>query len=375
LKGVDVAEELSFCFRDIPACARYGFSARKIWVFFRSLVLSWAVWDIFVYLGFFAAGSDMAARWAQSKLLPLPGSLFWLDPVPVILLAAGSLLILFILMRASMKVSRITFQQIRGDDFYSTADASSFARKHSAPLVTIPIMLAFIILLIVAAGAMTGVVSRIPAAGPFLAAVFALPMWGLMLLGLLTAVGLLLALDLVPAVVATTSGDTFEAVFEVFSTLTSQSWRLFLYIFIAVIVILAAGLFFLVASSLALTLLTPAFTLGAGDGSLVSTMEAGPQVLAPEVLPYFSGLVSFGDHEAAHTWTGLSGLIASLAGTAVFLVVLSYILSAWSAAWTLIFVVLKHRKDGEDLMQRADREDQREFDRMYAQPGSAPAEE
>ncbi|MBN2587663.1 MAG: hypothetical protein JXR55_10245 [Candidatus Fermentibacteraceae bacterium] len=375
MKGVDVAEELRFGIRDIPSCARYGFSARKIWVFFKTLVLSWIIWDIFVYLGFFAAGSDMAARWDQSRLLPLPGSLFWMDTIPVILLAIGIVLIIHVLMRGSMMVSRMTFQQVRGDDFFSGADASRFTKTHSAPLITIPVMLVLTMIIIFAVGVLAGVVSGIPAAGNVLVAVLSLPLWGMMLLGLLTAAGLLLALQLVPAVVATTGGDTFEAVFEVFSTLTSQSWRLFLYFLAAVIAILSAGLLFLLFSSLALTVLSSAFTLGAGNGSLVSTMAAGPQVLAPEVLPYFSGLVTFGHQDGAGTLTGLAGLIASISGTAVFLVVLSYMCSGFSAAWTLIYMVLKFRKDGEDLLERADREDQREFDRMYGETGPGPVEE
>jgi hypothetical protein len=375
LKGVDVSEEPRFSIRDIPACARYGFSARKIWVFFKTLVLSWIIWDIFVYLGFFAAGSDMAARWDQSRLLPLPGSLFWMDLIPVILLAIGIVLIVYILMRGSMMVSRMTFQQIRGDDFFSGKDASSFAKTHSAPLATIPLMLVLTMIIIFAAGALAGTVSRIPAAGPVLAAVLSIPLWGMMLLGLLTAAGLLLALQLVPAIVATTGGDSFEAVFEVFSTLTSQSWRLFLYLLVAMLAILFAGLLFLLFSSLALTVLSSAFTLGAGHGSLVSTMAAGPQVLAPEILPYFSGLVTFGHQGGTQTWTGLAGLIASVSGTAVFLVVLSYMFSGLSAAWTLIYLALKYRKDGEDLSERADREDQREFDRMYGETGPGPVEE
>lgn len=360
-----MAEELSFGIRDIPACARYGFSARKIWVFFKTLVLSWLVWDVFVYLGFFASGSDMAARWEQSRLLPLPGSVFWIDPVPVIFLALGSLLIVYVLMRGSLMVSRMTFQQVRGDDFFSSADARRFAGKHYAPLIAVPLMLVLALALIFASGVAAGLVSGIPAAGPVIAALFSVPLWGVMLLGILTALGLVLALDMVPSVVACTAGDSFEAVFEVFSTLTSQSWRLLLYLLVSLLVILAAGTLFLFATSLAMAGLSSAFTAGAGEGGLAATMAAGPQVLAPEILPYFSGLITLGRSGGGETWTGAAGVIASLSGTAVFLVVLSYVLSSWSSAWTLIYIVLKRRKDGENLPERADLEDQREFDRMY----------
>lgn len=363
-----MSEELSFSVRDIPACARYAFSARKIWVYFKTLILAWVIWDVFVYLGFFAAGCDMAARWDQSRLLPLPGSLFWMDPVPVILLVVGAVLIVYVLMRGALMVSGLTFQQMRGDNFFSGSDASAFARKHSAPLITIPIMLLVTLALLLTTGVIAGLVSRIPAVGPVLAALFSVPLWGTMLLGLLTAVGLLVALDLVPAVVAATRGDTFESIFEVFSTLTSQSWRLLLYTVVAALVITLSTALFLLASSIALTALSATFSIGSGGGGLVPSMAAGPQFLAPEILPYFSGLLApvQGGGEA---WTGAAGLVASVSGTALLLLVISYFLSGWSAAWTLIYTVLKYRKDGENLLERADLEDQREFDRMYGESG------
>ncbi|MFO8184036.1 MAG: hypothetical protein R6U39_07665 [Candidatus Aegiribacteria sp.] len=368
-----MAEELSFGIRDIPACARYGFSARKIWVFFKTLVLSWLIWDVFVYLGFFASGSNMAARWDQSRLLPLPGSVFWMDTVPVIFLALGAVLIVYVLMRGSLMVSKMTFQQVRGDDFFSSADARRFAGKHYAPLIAVPLMLVLALALIYASGIATGLLSRIPAAGPVIAALLSIPLWGAMLLGILTALGLVLALDMVPSVVACTGGDSFEAVFEVFSTLTSQSWRLLLYLLVSLLVILAAGTLFLLSTSLAIAGLSSAFTAGAGEGGLAASMAAGPQVLAPEILPYFSGLITVGRAGGGETWTGLAGVIANLSGTALFLVVLSYVLSSWSSAWTLIYIVLKRRKDGDNLPERADLEDQREFDRMYDAQGSDTA--
>jgi hypothetical protein len=370
VRGDQVARGLSFSFRDIPACARYGFSARKIWVWFKTLVFAWLIWDIFVYLGFFAAGCDMAAKWDQSRLLPLPGSLFWMDMVPVIILIAGILAILYVLMRGSLMVSKITFQQIRGDEFFSSRDASRFAGSHSMPLIAVPVMLLVVMGLIFASGFVTGLLSRIPLAGPVIAALLSVPLWGLMLLGLLTLIGLIAAIDIVPAIVATTGGDTFESVFEVFSTITSQSWRLILYVLTAMVTLAVAGVAFLLATSLALGALSAAVSAGAGQAGLVTSMASGPQTLAPEILPFFSGLITFGQAGSGQVWTGIPGLLASVSGTAVFLVVISYLLSGWSAACTLIYIVLKFRKDGEDLPERADMEDRREFDLMYRETGT-----
>lgn len=362
-----MTEELTFNVRDISACTRYGFSARKIWIFFKTLVLSWAIWDFFVYLGFYAAGCDLAARWSQSRLLPLPGSLFWMDLIPVILLILGIVLIIYVLMRGSLMVSKMTFQQIRGDNFFSASDATAFAKGHAVPLISIPVMLALTLLFIYGAGTLTGLISRIPAAGPVAASLLSIPLWGVMLLGVLTLLALILSLNLLPAVVACTGGDSFESIFEVFSTLTSQSWRLCFYWLISILIIVLGGAVFLLLSSVAVSFLSLSVSAGAGDSGMVAAIASGPQMLAPEALPFFAGLL--GQQGDVQAWSGLAGILAGISGTAIFLIIISYFLSSYSSAWTLIYVVLKYKKDGENLMNRADREEQREFDRMYGDYG------
>ncbi len=362
-----MAEELTFNVKDISACTRYGFSARKIWIFFKTLILSWVIWDFFVYLGYFAAGCDLAARWSQSRLLPLPGALFWMDTVPVILLAVGVVLIIYVMMRGSLMVSRMTFQQIRGDDFFSVSDAAAFAKGHAVPLITIPLMLALILFLIYGAGALTGLISRVPAVGSVAVSLLSIPLWGVMLLGVLTLLALILSLELLPAVVACTGGDSFESIFEVFSTLTSQSWRLCLYWLLSILIIVLGGAVFLLISSVAVSFLSLSVSAGAGNSGLVTALASGPQLLAPEALPFFSGLL--GQQGDVQVWSGLAGILAGISGTAIFLIIISYLLSSYSSAWTLIYVVLKYRKDGEDLMERADLEEQREFDRIYGNSG------
>lgn len=364
-----MTEKLRFNVKDIPRCAKYGFSARKIWIYFKTLVLSWAIWDIFIYLGFFAAGYDIAARWEQSRLLPLPGALFWNDVIPVVFLIIAVILILYVLMRGALKVSRMTFQQIRGDNFFSGADAAKFAGGNSAPLIAIPVLLVLVILLAIAAGAAAGLLSRIPVAGPILTALLSIPLWGVMLLAILTLLALVLSFHLLPAIISTTGGDTFESVFELFSTMTSQSWRVFLYWLLSLFIILLGGITFLLFTSLAVDLLSFSVTLGAGDGGFGAAIASGPRLLAPEILPFFSGLITFGQQDSVQAWTGISGVIAGLSGTSIFLIVVSYLFSCCSSSWTLIYLALRYRKDGVDLVDRADLEEQREFDRLYGDSG------
>jgi len=365
-----VAGLLHFDGRDVPSCARHGLSARKIWLYFKALILSWAIWDFFIYLGFIAAGEDMGARWDLSALLPLPGGLFWTSWLAITFLAAACLLILYILMRASLKVSRLTFEQLRGDGFYSGSDASRFASSHSSPLITVPLLLLAVMLLGLLAGLLFGLVSRIPAAGPVITALLAIPLWGIMLLVVLAAIAFFLSFSLLPPIIASTGGDSFESVFELFSTMTSQPWRILLYGFLSLLSIVLGGAVFLFFSSSAAGLLAWTTGVGAGSGGFGAAITAGPQMLAPEVLPYFSFLVTTPVCAGGSAWTGLAGVLAGISGASIFLILLSYLLSSCSSAWTIIYLALRRRKDGVDLLEESDREDMREYKRLSEDDGT-----
>jgi hypothetical protein len=360
-----VTSALRFDCRDVASCARLGLSARKMWSGFKSLLLSWLVWDFFVYLGFLAAGEDMGARWNLSVLLPLPGGLFWHSAIAIALLAIGCILILTVLMRGSMKICRLAFEQIRGDAFYSESEASAFARGHSSPLILVPLMLAFLLVILLAKGAVLGLISRIPAAGPVLTALLALPLWSAMLLAVLTAAALILSIMLLPAIIASTKGDTFESVFELFSTMTSQSWRVFLYWLLSLLFTALGSAVFILFSAGAVGLLSMTTSWAAGGGGFAEALTAGPRMLAPELLPFFSSVVTLGSASATPAWSGAAGVLAGASGSVILLVLLSYVFSSLSSAWTVIYVGLRRRRDGTDLLVEADLEDMREYERRY----------
>ncbi|MCK5117623.1 MAG: hypothetical protein KAR44_13580, partial [Candidatus Aegiribacteria sp.] len=123
------------------------------------------------------------------------------------------------------------------------------------------------------------------------------------------------------------------------------------------------GAAFLLLSSVAFSFLSLSVSAGAADSGLVAALASGPQLLAPEALPFFSGIL--GQQGDVQGFSGLAGILAGISGTAILLIIISYFLSSCSSAWTLIYVVLKYKKDGEDLTDRADREERREFDRIY----------
>ncbi len=383
-----MSKKLHFDVRDVPSCARLGLSGRKLWICFKALVLSWAVWSASTYLGWLAADpGGLASLWRTSRLLPLPSGIFWTTWQSVALLALGSLVIVWMLLYASMKTSRITFEQIRGDDFFSGRDASNFARRHWKPLFATPASLVAGLLIAVAVGFLIGLAGRIPAVGPFLLGILAVPAWSASLLVVLAVIALAAGMCLLPAIVACTRGDTFETLFELFSSITSQPWRLTLYAltaFIARVLGLAVALLF---SSLAAGVLAFSTAL-AGGGNPFSLLAGGIRYLAPSLVGEFAGLIDVLGISGtqAPAIQGPAGVLMAVSGSVIALLIASYWLSSGSSAWTVIYLAVRHRKDGEDLVRRADQEDQAEFEKQFGSaddsqragtgscaPGEAPA--
>ena len=368
-----MSSRLYFNVRDIPSAARSGLSARKLWIFWKAQLSAWLIWFVSVYLGYLAAGSDLASRWETSRLLPLPGGIFWESWPSVALLAAGLLLIVYVIMAASLRVSRITFEQIRGDDFFSGRDARTFLRQNRNPLISTPLAILTGLVIAAVSGLILGLVGRIPGAGPVLLGVLSVPAWGMALLAVLLGLGFILSFVLVPPIVAATRGDTFESLFELFSTLTAQPWRVLLYWLTGLICRTLGLILLMLFASAAMTFLSWTVSLGMGTAGLGASLSSGLQMVAPEVFPWFAN--AFNPVAAAapgQSWTGLAGVIAGLSGVAILMIIKAYWLSSGSSAWTLIYLAVRHRKDGENLLSRADDEDQREFEKLYGEISSEP---
>ncbi|MCP4646575.1 MAG: hypothetical protein GY852_02420 [bacterium] len=359
--------KLTFQVKDTLLAARYGFNARNIWVFWKGTLFAWAVWAFFVYAGFYAAGVSVADSFASSGFVPVPVALFMAYLPSLILLILGSLLALYTLMISSLKVSRLTFEQMRGDQFFSEADARRFCRANWKPVLATPFAIATGVAIGVLAVVIIGLIGKIPAAGPVFIGILAIPVVFLGLFLVLALVVLLLSVFLVPVITATTKGDTFECLFELFSILASQPMRLFRGIcagtFIRTLALVVLSVF--VWGSVTLT--SSVLSRTAGVQSFGETMESGISRVAPEVVPFYSSIFSplaSTDHLDSDV-TGLAGFLLSFAGIAIFLTLVSYWLSSGTAMWTIIYVGARYNRDGEDLLLRAEEEEYREFNQIY----------
>lgn len=358
--------KLNFDIRDTFLAARLGLNARNMWVFWKGFALIWIVLTFFVYTGFYAAGDNIVERFLSSRLGPVPDELFMSSVPAVILLISGILLALFVFIRTYAKVSRLTFEQIRGDQFFTESDATRLLQGSWKSAVIAPLVILLGVGLAILAIYLVGLFSKIPFIGSWILGLLAAP---LLFLGLFVVFALtvfVLSITLGPVITATTKGDTFELLFELFSTITAQPIRLFNWFFTGSILRVIGIVFFFIFASGSVTVVSSVLEKTANITGFSTSIESSISTVAPELAPFYSSILS-PVASTSHLETNFSPVTETLVictGVALFLVLLSYWFSSGSALWTIIYLGARFNRDREDLLIRADEEDQREFVRL-----------
>ncbi|MBI2950718.1 hypothetical protein HYY27_01415 [bacterium] len=352
--------QLHFDVRDLFRAARLGWSLKKMWVAFCGLLAHYVVYAGCAYAGLaLSQGASFRELWAQHGFFP--------EPTPTPIYYVGAVLAFFILLVTSCAICRITYQRLKGDAFYASGEAWKFTRSCWRSVVFGPLLIFALLALFLACGALIGVVGRyIPALGELSVAISFFPIFFAALIALFIAFSLLVALLFAPAIVGTVQDDALEVVIQSFSLLWSQPWRLLLY-YAGVLVTVKIGAFILGCLTFyALYLINAVCGLAMGE-KLSAMMLVALQYVPDDLIAFFftGGVLPYPDLLARFpdaAWPSGSLLWAGrLLAVSLLLVVgfiLSYILSAHSAGITLIYLILRKKKDGEDLLEREDEEEQ-----------------
>ncbi len=359
--------KLSFRVSDAVLSARFGLSARNIWAFWKGLTRAWLVWALFVYAGFYAAGDSMLERFSSSVLCPLPDELFFSSVPAIALLVLGTLLSVFILMTTSMKVGRLTFEQLRGDQFYSEGDAGKACMANWKPVLFTPLTILAGIAIGLFLLMLTGLLGKVPAAGPFFTALLTVPAWILGLFMILAGIALLLSFQLVPVITASTGGDTFENLFELFSTITSRPFRIVRGVIAGVFMRIPAFLLLVFFAWGSVQLTGGMIDRYSGSSGTSSAIESGFSRVAPDMVPFYSSIFSpvSSTSGGSVSWTGIPAWILAATGTALMIFLAAYWFSSCTAMWMIIYLGARYSRDGEDLLLRAEENEYREFRKVY----------
>ena len=352
---------LEFTFKDVFKSARLGFSPKKMWVIFEGIFLAVLGYSIIAYLAYLASGWGIKDIWHQYRYIPLPlfnPHLTWYGWIIWIL---GALYAFFIYAITFTAVSKITFEQLRGDEFYEIKEAWRFARKTWKGAFLSPIYLIFFIALLIFTGMIFGLIGRIPHVGQILIALLGIPLFAGAFFIVYLSIVLLVTFIVAPAVVATTESDTFDTLFESFSVLNDQTWRFILWEFILLIIAVLGALIFGILMKYSLHLAKWAIGFWQGPRGWWNLMWNNAHWylyiswIPVEIGKYFPSLIipfKFMSAGNAGAVTSFAGFLMGFVFYAVFFTVLSYFGSIWAVGQTIIYTVLVKIKDEKNLLEK-----------------------
>ncbi len=342
---------LHFDIRDIFRCVRLGWSGKKIWVGLLGLIVAWAGYSVLLLIAHVRAGG--AGLWQRYGLFP-GATLGEFDLFGTGLHVLGMVFALAVAFVTTSMMCKITFQQLRGDEFYSVGDASRFARLRWKAVLFGPVAVLALFALFVIGGVVIGwVAGWIPAAGEIVFALGFIPIFFAALLAVFIGLVFVVAVIMSPAIVGTEGYDILDVVIQSFSLTWSQPWRLVLYAAWMVVAVWV-GLMLLGALTMAAIGL-----IAMVCGLFMDVKLANLFYVASHYLPFvpekwddlFASLPVPGTPSRAEVWGGgiLGMMLILITG-----IVVAYAQATYASGLSLMYVVLRHRKDDENLLARDD---------------------
>lgn len=369
--------ELHFDFRDVFRAGRYGFSSKKLAVHFIGLALAYLIYEAIVYISLLIVGGNaLQDFWNEYALLPVcPIVDYELKPVTVVAMWLGLLIFFVIFFSTSTMVSKITIQQLRGDSFFSMKEAASFLKRHWKAVfgAFVGIILVFVLCMLVPI--IVGLLGKIPWVGKVIVTLSSLFMPFAFFLGLVMVyllVILSVSLFFVPAIVAAADSDIFETVYQHFSIVWNQPWRIVVYEFLLFCLKLICVPIWMISCLLGLSLvmlpirylLPEDMILFMGNankwlGKLMNEISALPLL---RDLGVFDTIASSNVSAAElstfdNLFVTLTSIFITLSLLFVMGLILAYLFSIASVGNTIIYAILRRRSDGENLLEAEEEEE------------------
>lgn len=352
--------KLYFNYKDVFRAARLGFSPKKMWVMFCGLLAGFILYGLFGYLAQAASGRSFVDTWAMFGLWPLPWSDFgfwsWL------LWGVGVLIFAVILMMAATMASKITAEQLAGNEFFEIKEALKHLKETWKSVLGAPLVIVAFLVFLLICGVILGLWGRIPFIGHLTVSFLTIPIYFVCLFLVFLLVALAVALWLVPIVVGTTKSDTFDSLFETFSAITSQPWRLAVYTGLLKLVTLAGAVVFAWFTLTGLGIAFKVLSLAMGQKFLDIAVSALAIYTPPVLLNLLIGLINSGYGLSGLLplapcsdlgWAGhISAFILGMSLNLIWLWLLSYVTSSWVVGQTVIYGIIVMKRDERNIFER-----------------------
>lgn len=358
---------LHFNYKDIFRAGRLGFSAKKIWMTFAGFLVAYIGYGILAYLAFIIAGLEIGEIWDAFRLVPIyPIDLPWFSWVVWLI---GAFWWICVALLTGVAVSKITYEQLKGDDFFEIKEAFKFALKSGKSAIFAPVVLILFMIMLIIMGVILALITWIPFFGQLFFAVMAIPAFAVCMFILYLVIVTIVCLIIGPAIVGETGNDTFDTLFESFSVINDQPWRFIIYeLLLLAIVTLGVGILgFFAAKAIFLGQdIVGIFHVDKLDNILmnaayyvkITICPCCPQSIYNFVVDYLDSigmihlLYPHPYVSAYESWAGaISSFILGIIYYFIVLFVLSYGGAIFWSGNTLIFTVLVKKKDDKNLLE------------------------
>ncbi|MFZ5518234.1 MAG: hypothetical protein ACOY90_16480 [Candidatus Zhuqueibacterota bacterium] len=363
-------QKMYFDARDIFRSTRIALSLQRIWLQFVGLAIGYLGYLMLTYISFMTAGLELVGVWKKHGLLPCIFS----EPhtwIATMVYSIGVLWLLVVYLIATTAVARATYMTSKGNHFYTWRDALKFSFRKISSIILSPMAILILIGLFVSGGAVVGWLGKIPFIGEFGITIFTLFWFIASLLIVFFGIVLIVALIQAPAILATTDDDAFEVVFQSFSLVWAQPWRLILYEAISAVMAVVGFVVLATISKNAYIVMDRIFSNTMGE-DFINISAQGMYILSVWLthsmnwvhsafhdisdMFYFSReydplQLAIGYHYAASYIFALWMLF--IGG-----LILSYGIASFNVGNTLTYLVLRKKKDDENLLERKDKEEE-----------------
>jgi len=364
-------QALRFDFRDLFRAPRWAFSLQRMWIILIGLGLGLISYIILTYMAFLLGGLSFAEIWLDHGLLPClfaaSGPMPWFSWM---IYGVAALILLAAWLLTHTAVARAAYMSAKGNHFYSWREAYSFALRKAGSVLATPFSLLLFIGIMLFLGFLLGVIGRVPLVGPLGVSLLSF-LWFVCALFLIYLIFVCLAsFFLTPAIIATTDEDAFEAVFQVFSITWNQPWRWIVYqalnmvlslLSFGVLAVLGKHAVVLTNSLLSAVMGTDFVAFSNNGQALVQNSTLAAEEILQSLFLGFNGQFFFTNEFIYHSDSLVISLSSFLyAAGLIFLGgwIVAYGLSTLAMGQTLSYMVLRHKKDGENLLERKDREEE-----------------
>jgi hypothetical protein len=287
-------------------------------------------------------------------LVPLPWIDFGAGAWLLWVAGAGAFLLCYLL--AAAVAAKITAEQLRGNEFFEIGQGVTFLKENWKSVMGGPAVIMLFAAFFLLCGMLLGLWGRIPVVGELMVSLVAIPVYFVCLFLAFLCAALLVGVFYAPVIVGATKSDAFDSLFETFSAMTSQPWRLVVYTGLLKLVSFAGfvvfGLFTCVA------LMIGVKTLGAAMGDKFTGIAAAafnaytPGWVTNAMIKLAGGCGPCQFLLAAPDlgWAGqVSAFIIGMSINAIRLMLLAYLMSSFVAGQTIIYGIIVKKRDERDI--------------------------